>query len=57
MDWLTCPCGNTPDGDGFDPCLTDGTPVEPLADGPWDGTSYACGRCGEIHQYDPEVTA
>lgn len=55
-DWLHCLCGNTPDMGGFDSCLTDGTPVEPLADGPWEGRLYVCMNCGRIvDQYTLEV--
>jgi hypothetical protein len=55
-EWLHCLCGNTPDMGGFDSCLTDGTPVEPLADGPWEGRLYVCLNCGRIvDQYTLEV--
>lgn len=49
QDDLTCRCGNRPYLDGFYPCLDDGTEVEPDADGPWDGASYRCARCGQVH--------
>lgn len=45
-DWV-CVCGNMPHSDGFYPCLPDGTEVEPLQDGPWDGL-YVCARCTRI---------
>jgi predicted RNA methylase len=35
-DWYTCPCGNDPEGAGFDPVPGD----------PWDGRTYACQDCG-----------
>jgi hypothetical protein len=47
-DWPHCRCNNTPDMDGFTACLADGTPVEPLADGPWDGKLLVCLRCGRV---------
>jgi len=56
-DWLHCLCGNTPDMDGFHPCLPDGTEVEPLAGGPCDGRLYWCARCDRIiDQHTLEVT-
>jgi hypothetical protein len=57
-DWLTCvpSCGNEPHMEGFQPCLPDGTEVEPLADGPWGSGPgkylYVCGRCGRIIDQD-----
>ena len=45
---LVCLCGNYPASSGFESCLPDGTPVEPLASGPWDGRLYRCGKCGRI---------
>jgi hypothetical protein len=47
-DWLHCLCGNTPDSDGFYPCLPDGTEVEPDDGGPWGGKLYVCAGCGRI---------
>lgn len=42
---LTCPqCGNIPDTGGFDPCLPDGTVVEPTLDSGWD-CHYRCRDC------------
>jgi hypothetical protein len=56
-DWLHCRCGNTPDQTGFQPCLPDGTEVEPVAGGLWDGLLYVCGDCGRIVNQDTlEVT-
>jgi len=46
-DW-SCICGNFVGGSGFYPCLADGTYVEPLADGPWDGKLVRCDQCGRI---------
>ena len=51
-DWLHCLCDNTPDMDGFQPCLADGAEVEPDADGPWDGKLYLCCSCGRIINQD-----
>lgn len=45
-DWR-CDCGNTADGDGFYPSLEDGTEVEPVEGGPWQG-HYVCGACGKV---------
>lgn len=45
--WI-CRCGNVAEADGFDPCLEDGTEVEPTVDGPWAGRLYVCRRCGRI---------
>jgi hypothetical protein len=54
---LICLCGNDLTQEGFAPCLDDGTEVEPLADGPWGGVLYVCGRCGRIvDQYTLRVT-
>ena len=56
-DWIYCLCGNNPAYDGLYPCLPDGTPVEPLADGPWDEKLYVCAKCGRIVNQDTlEVT-
>ena len=44
-----CPCGNTPDSDGFYNCDSDGNVVEPTLDGDWEDL-YVCGRCGQIHR-------
>lgn len=53
-DW-TCLCGNTAwAGEGFWPCLPDGTEVEPVLNGPgvtgrpWDGKLVKCERCDRI---------
>ncbi len=47
--WL-CTCGNTPTGDGFYPCNTDGNEVEPSTE-QWKMPLYVCARCGRIiHQ-------
>ena len=45
-DWFHCICNNSPDLDGFTPCLADGTPTEPSGD--WDGKLYVCLRCGRV---------
>jgi hypothetical protein len=45
---LICRCGNNPSDTGFQPCLPDGTVVEPTAEGPWEGKLYVCGDCGRI---------
>jgi hypothetical protein len=50
--WPRCLCGNTPDMDGFYPCLPGGTEVEPDAGGPWDGKHYLCHGCGRIINQD-----
>jgi ribosomal protein L37AE/L43A len=47
-DWIYCLCGNDPSGEGFAPCLEDGTIVEPTVDGPWKARLYLCERCGRI---------
>lgn len=50
-------CGNDPTMSGFDPCLEDGTPVEPTVEGPWKGRLYVCLDCGRIiDQYTLVVT-
>jgi hypothetical protein len=41
-------CSNTSHHDGFEPCLMDGTVVEPLLHGPWQGL-YKCMNCSAIH--------
>lgn len=46
---LHCPCGNA-GGYGLWPCLDDGTEVEPVTGGPWQGL-YCCGRCNKIINY------
>ena len=46
-DW-TCACGNTSMAEGFFPSLADGTEVEPLIDGPWDGKTVLCTSCGRL---------
>lgn len=46
-DWVTCPCGNQPDSNGFWCCLPDGTVVEPDSVR-WDGRHYVCASCGRI---------
>lgn len=51
-DWFVCQCGNEPYLDGFFPCLTDGTPVEPVIDGNWDGVLYVCAKCYAIYDQD-----
>jgi hypothetical protein len=57
-DWLRCLCQNTPDQAGFGPCLPDGTEVEPVDGGGWDGVLYLCYDCGRIvDQFTLEVTA
>lgn len=47
-DALICPCGNEPAMSGFAPCLEDGTEVEAVIDGPWQGKLYICLDCGRI---------
>jgi len=42
--WI-CLCGNTPVADGFYPCDSDGTEMEPAAG--WNDL-YVCARCGRI---------
>ena len=49
---LICLCGNYPAGDGFYPCLADGTEVEPVSEGPWEGRLYCCAQCGRIIDQD-----
>ncbi len=44
-DWMHCPCGNTPDGGGFDACCEDGVVVEP--DINWPSGWYLCRDCGQ----------
>jgi hypothetical protein len=50
--WLHCLCGNTPDMDGFCPCVADGTIVSPRLGSPWEGALYACAKCGRIIDQD-----
>tara|TARA_B100000214_G_scaffold282442_1_gene212072 strand:+ start:3273 stop:3452 length:180 start_codon:yes stop_codon:yes gene_type:complete len=45
-DAFICTCGNDSFGDGFETTLR-GIPVEPDADGPWNG-EYTCNKCGKI---------
>ena len=51
-------CGNTSHSAGFEPCLIDGTVVEPILDGPWQGL-YKCMDCASIHMildnYDEDI--
>ena len=47
-DWL-CDCGNQSHIDGFFPCDSNGTEVEPTVDSDWDGL-YVCARCERLHQ-------
>lgn len=49
-DWIRCvsSCNNTPDMDGFYPCIYDGSEVEPYVEGAWKGRLYVCARCGRI---------
>lgn len=47
-DDLHCLCGNATHLSGFDPCLSDGTLVEPIQGGPWDGKLYRCLACGRV---------
>lgn len=56
-DWPHCICNNSPDLDGFVPCLADGTPVEPAVDGPWDGKLYVCVRCGRVYNQETLVVS
>ena len=49
-DDFVCSCGNTTFMDGFYPCLRDGTVVEPVVAGDWDGVSYKCIACKFIHK-------
>lgn len=51
-DWLVCKCGNEPHKDGFYTCLVNGEIVEPVLDGPWDGTLYLCAKCDAIYNID-----
>lgn len=51
-DWFVCSCGNEPHLHGFYPCLTNGTPVEPVLDGAWDGVLYVCAKCYAIYDQD-----
>jgi hypothetical protein len=43
-DWI-CNCGNTRDSQGFQPCDSEGNPVEPLV---FEEDLYACRCCGRI---------
>lgn len=53
-DWIRCvpECNNTPDMDGFSPCLRDGYEVEPTVDGPWNEHLYVCLSCNRIVNAD-----
>jgi hypothetical protein len=46
-DWWVCPCGNTPDQEGFYPCSSEGEQVEPTPE-EWTTDCYVCDRCGRI---------
>lgn len=41
-----CACGNMAHLTGFDTVTADGTPVEPIEGGLWDGQLYGCRDCG-----------
>ena len=47
-DYECVNCKNTAHSSGFEPCLMDGTVVEPLLHGPWQGL-YKCMDCTAIH--------
>lgn len=48
---LVCRCGNTPAGDGFEPCTAAGDVDEALLEeGRADPVHYLCGRCGAVSQ-------
>jgi len=47
-DAFECKCGNDSFGDGFETTVN-GKPVEPNADGPWDG-EYTCNKCGKVYR-------
>jgi hypothetical protein len=47
-DWWICGCGNDPADSGFEPCLADGTPVEPSPEEWTDGYRYRCMSCGVV---------
>ena len=49
---IVCLCGNEPAYDGFQPCLEEGTVVEPVAGGSWQGRLYLCLKCGRIVDQD-----
>jgi hypothetical protein len=51
-DWLVCQCGNEPHLDGFYACREDGTPIEPVIGGEWDGSRYVCAKCYSIYNID-----
>lgn len=53
-DW-TCLCGNKTGTDGFQPCNSEGTLVEPTADADWDNL-FKCMACGQVidpHERQP----
>ena len=43
----TCICRNTPNGNGFYPCDSEGNEMEPLIGSAWDNL-YVCASCGRI---------
>lgn len=56
-DFLVCVCSNRGDSGSFEPCMPDGTVVEPAVEGPWQGELYLCETCGRIvNQHTLEVT-
>lgn len=50
-DWFVCDCGNTPNHDGFETCMIDGTHVYPSLK-LWDGIHYVCLRCETVYNQD-----
>lgn len=48
--WI-CLCGNTPNGDGFDPCDVYGNSVEPT-EKEWTTNCYVCCYCGRVIDQD-----
>ena len=53
-EW-TCECGNQCHTSGFQPCLRDGTLVEPTPAQWTDGLLYRCLQCDAIIVDDPGV--
>jgi len=50
LDEIVCQCGNQPHTDGFYPCDSNGTEIEPTLDSDWDGL-YICPRCSSFHRF------
>ena len=46
-NYWVCGCGNDPRATGFEPCLADGTVVEPIPED-WTEEYWRCVECGVV---------